>query len=85
MKGLLGTLGMIVLALGLSGCKTEAERVQQSTNPDLKVERLGEVDGCTIYRFRDGGRHYFVRCKDQVTTSERRDDRETEIPTVTTR
>ena len=30
---------------------------------------IGAADGCTVYRFVDGGTHYFARCGGTVTTT----------------
>ena len=58
-----------VLLLTLTGCSKAAE----STTPagrEFTVDRLFTTDGCTAYRFMDGGaRRYFVRCDSTVTTS----------------
>lgn len=48
-------------ALTLVGCNGEAETVQQTG--DFRVGRLFTIDGCTAYRFNDGGRNvYFTNC-----------------------
>lgn len=54
---------ILSLAVLLAGCGKEPERVERSTNPAIQVETLFRHDGCTMYRFEDGGRkHYFSRC-----------------------
>lgn len=50
---------LAVLALG--GCFKDPEQSTQIR--DFKVERLFTHEGCTVYRFYDGGiSRYFTRC-----------------------
>jgi hypothetical protein len=60
---------LVLLALlALVGC-TVADPQSVGLAGQVKVERLGEVDGCLIYRFKDMGyTHYFVRCGNNTTT-----------------
>lgn len=47
----------------LIGCTKPAEEQRKSSNPDVLVDKLFEIDGCTIYRFQDHGlARYFSRC-----------------------
>jgi len=46
-------LGILLLAT-LAGCQGEAESTTRA-GADFKVDRLFQVDGCTVYRFHDGG------------------------------
>lgn len=51
------------------GCAKDPEKVERSTNPKVAVATLFTHDGCTVYRFEDGGRdHYFARCGDKAET-----------------
>ena len=43
---------------------------EPTDNPQIKVDRLLDHDGCTVYRFYDGGPRYFVRCRDGSTRTE---------------
>lgn len=53
-------VGLAVLVL--SGCSKPAESTTRVGN-DFEVGKLFTVDGCTVYRFEDGGRsHYFTNC-----------------------
>lgn len=53
----------LLLAFVLCGCMGEAEMRVSASNGEFHVSRLFTADGCTVYRFGDGGRaHYFVRC-----------------------
>lgn len=64
---------LLALAL-LAGCAKKALETRETNNPNFKVERLFETDGCRVYRFTDeGNSHYFATCGDQTTT-------ESEIP-----
>ena len=42
----------------LSSCKKEAQEVVSTTNSEIRVDFLFEVDGIKVYRFNDNG--YFV-------------------------
>lgn len=51
------------------GCTKHPEKVESSTNPNVAVATLFTHDGCTVYRFEDGGRdHYFARCGEKAET-----------------
>ena len=50
--------------LALVACVEPAESTADSSNINIPVEKLFEVDGCTVYRFPDGGyTRYFSNCK----------------------
>lgn len=50
-----------VCVLWMAGCAGQAQTTKRVG--DFDVERLFEVDGCTVYRFSDGGNYrYFTRC-----------------------
>lgn len=52
----------LLLLATLAGCQKEAESTTR-VGSDFKVDRLFTVDGCTVYRFHDGGRaRYFTNC-----------------------
>ncbi len=54
---------ILLLACFLAGCGNEPEQVDVAGN-GYSVERLFTQDGCTVYRFRDGGRYrYFTNCR----------------------
>jgi hypothetical protein len=56
------SLAACLLVMPLAACVTEPMATTPSTNPDLHVDTLFTHDGCTVYRFRDLGYHYYVRC-----------------------
>ena len=48
----------------LVACTEPAESTVASSNRNIPVEKLFNVDGCTVYRFQDGGyNRYFSSCK----------------------
>lgn len=51
----------LAVAAALSGCYGKPQ-TQESVTPDFSVARLFTYDGCTVYRFNDGGARYFTRC-----------------------
>ena len=54
-------LSLAALAM-VTGCEKPAESVAH-TGAGFTVERLFTHDGCTVYRFEDGGSNrYFTRC-----------------------
>lgn len=56
-------------ALLLAGCNKEPESVQQAGS-SFEVGRLFTTDGCTVYRFSDGGRNvYFTNCTGSTSSS----------------
>ena len=59
---------LLLALLLLAGCAMEPQEQRSTTNRNLAVEILGEVDGCTIYRFYDIYHRYFVRCGVKVAT-----------------
>lgn len=60
---------ILLAALILAGCDKDPESVQMAGS-DFKVGRLFTVDGCTVYRFYDGGRNvYFTNCPGQANSS----------------
>lgn len=57
---------LFVLCLVFSGCYRSSEESVKSSNPEVTVEKLFEHDGCTIYRFYDGGIRYFANCGSRI-------------------
>lgn len=52
-----------IAALLLSGCDTEGVGSESTDNDQVVVERLFTVEGCTMYKFRDGWRNiYWTNC-----------------------
>ena len=64
-------LALLVACL-LAGCGADAVSTP-TDNAQIKVERLFSHDGCTVYRFYDGGTRYFVKCRDGSTRTEWRE------------
>jgi hypothetical protein len=56
-----GVLVLFGCALA-SGCVQNPISVHSTNNVDVPVEKLFTHEGCTVYRFRDGNYHYYVRC-----------------------
>ncbi|WP_217363422.1 DUF4884 domain-containing protein [Pantoea sp. CCBC3-3-1] len=60
---------ILLAAVLLVGCDKEPESVQMAGS-DFRVGKLFTVDGCTVYRFADGGRNvYFTNCPGQTNSS----------------
>ncbi len=57
-------------AVVLAGCGEKPVSTAQTDNAAIKVERLFDHDGCTVYRFNDAGPRYFVKCRDGSTRTE---------------
>jgi hypothetical protein len=48
----------------IAGCMPADAISQHATNnPQVDVELLFSHDGCDVFRFRDPGYHYYVRCQ----------------------
>lgn len=57
---------IIIFSTLLSGCDKEAESTVKAGS-DFNVDKLFTVDGCSVYRFYDGGRNvYFTNCPGQT-------------------
>lgn len=54
----------------LTSCVNSSQEKVQSSNSEIEIEKLFEVDGCTIYRFMDGQYRYFTNCKGSVSWRE---------------
>jgi hypothetical protein len=64
-------LAALALVLAVSSCTAMAEGYANSSNREVKVEKLTEVEGCVVYRFDDGGfTHYFTRCPTAPTVTD---------------
>jgi hypothetical protein len=64
----IGIFAAIFGTLAIASCNAPSEGEAVTTNGNVRVERLTQVDGCTIYRFRDGGRnHYTTICRQGAT------------------
>jgi len=47
----------------LTACRNDALETTQTDNVEISVGKLFTKDGCTVYRFKDGGSsRYFVKC-----------------------
>lgn len=58
-----------ICALLLVSCNKDAESVQQ-VGISFQVGRLFTTEGCTVYRFSDGGRNvYFTNCTGSTSSS----------------
>jgi hypothetical protein len=57
------TPALTLLAIPLLACVNDPVATTPSNNADVRVDELFTHDGCTVYRFRDGAYHYYVRCK----------------------
>jgi hypothetical protein len=57
-------------AVVLAGCGEKPVSTAPTDNAAIKVERLFDHDGCTVYRFYDAGARYFVKCRDGSTRTE---------------
>ena len=53
---------LVAAAVLLTACNRDPESTQ-SVGLGFKVETLFTVDGCTVYRFADGGYKYFTNCR----------------------
>lgn len=57
------------LLLPLLACVNDPVATTASNNGEVPVDVLFTHDGCTVYRFRDGIYHYYVRCKGEPAVS----------------
>jgi hypothetical protein len=52
-------------ALLLAGCNVTSRTYVSTSNPEVPLMVVFVHDGCTMYRFNDGGSiRYFAHCKD---------------------
>lgn len=60
-----------VLALALVGCSAKSVETSDTNNAEIRVDRLFDHDGCTVYRFMDfGAPRYFAKCRDGSSRTE---------------
>lgn len=58
----------LAIVAAMTGCTKQAES-STAAGVEFRVDRLFTHDGCTVYRFRDGGyARYFSKC-DGATSS----------------
>lgn len=59
----------LVLMLLLSSCglKGAPTTVNNAGDP-VEVQLMFEKDGCRVYKFYDGGRHFFTTCGETITS-----------------
>ena len=63
-------LAVMLPLLWLVGCYKPAESLARPGGGQFEVEKLFEHEGCTAYRFIDGGTaRYYTRCSADVTTT----------------
>ncbi|WP_145182356.1 DUF4884 domain-containing protein [Pseudomonas sp. URMO17WK12:I11] len=63
-------LSLLLLAT-LAGCLEPTPPATSSVARGFKVEKLFTVDGCTVYRFLDGGwNRYFTNCSGSASWSQ---------------
>jgi hypothetical protein len=68
MKKSIIVAAMAITILVAVSCSKRAEERRRTTNPAIDTEKLFDIDGCTVYRFEDGGRdHYFTNCQGSVS------------------
>lgn len=64
------TLIACLALAALTACSKQAVSTEQSNNPEIQVDTLFIKDGCTVYRFRDGGyARYFTKCGGHTQTN----------------
>jgi starvation-inducible outer membrane lipoprotein len=63
-------IAIAAAALLLSGCARDPVETSRTDNPQINVEKLFEHDGCSVYRFMDGGNFvYYTNCQGSTQTS----------------
>jgi hypothetical protein len=70
LKGIQVKAPFFALLVLLAGCVEKAIEIRPTNNAAIQVETLFTKDGCTVYRFNDDGRRYFVRCESGQTRTE---------------
>ena len=61
---------VIAFILALAGCSKQAETSTQANN-EFVVDKLFTHEGCTVYRFIDGGNNrYFTNCSGSTNWQE---------------
>lgn len=62
----------LLVVVSVAACSKQAESTQTvGVNGDYQVGKLFTVDGCTVYRFTDGGySRYFTNCNGSTQWNE---------------
>jgi hypothetical protein len=53
---------ILLFAIVSTACVSAPVSSSPTNNQAIDVEQLFTHEGCTVYRFRDGPYHYYVRC-----------------------
>jgi hypothetical protein len=53
---------LFVCLLACAGCMADPIATAPTNNAQIQVDLLFEHEGCRVFRFRDIGYHYFVKC-----------------------
>lgn len=57
----------VLALLAVAGCGAPPVSTSGTDNGQVPLDTLFTHDGCTVYRFRDGGRsHYWVNCPGRI-------------------
>lgn len=76
-------IAFAAFALALSGCARDPIETSRTDNPQINVEKLFEHEGCSVYRFLDGGHFvYYSNCKG---TTQANYGKEGDVTVTTTR
>ena len=60
--------GLLFTGAGIvAGCANDPIAQSGTNNPNVDVSLLFSHDGCDVFRFRDVGFHYYVRCAAPAT------------------
>jgi hypothetical protein len=68
-RAMIRSLMAALVLLPLLACVNEPVATTPSTNGEVPVDELFTHDGCTVFRFRDGTYHYYVRCRGEPTAT----------------
>jgi len=61
----------LLLMAALAGCREATPPATSSVNSGFNVEKLFSTEGCSVYRFIDGGyRRYFTNCSGSTSWSQ---------------
>jgi hypothetical protein len=55
----------------LCACEKKGIYTKETKNPNFEVTFLFEYDGIKMYRFYDGGYHYFTSCGETISEKHR--------------
>lgn len=68
-------IALAAVALALAGCARDPVETSRTDNPQINVSKLFEYDGCSVYRFMDGGEFvYYSNCRGSTQTSSGKHD-----------